>query len=162
MYMSVSCSVFVCHVSLYGSWLQTKKVVYWREGYQLLVNDLALSVASLSAMELLMGSYQSKCKTMPILPPCSAWIFQSPQFELVFLIVSTSIFKQDIFILIIKDNCEEPCLSNTHSNTLSKSHSLIEWILCGSHHIANVIYTVLRDSWLSSNKSGYWKECWCF
>jgi hypothetical protein len=37
------------------------------------VNDLALSVANLSAVELLIGSYHSCWSTIPIFPLCSAW-----------------------------------------------------------------------------------------
>ena len=52
-------------------------VICWRERYQFKVNDRALCVANLSSVELLMGSYESACMTMPILPPCSIWIFHS-------------------------------------------------------------------------------------
>lgn len=67
--------------TLWGSHLYTLSesiekatiLVFKGELYQLKVNDLALSAANLSAVELLIGSYHSCEITIPILPFCSAW-----------------------------------------------------------------------------------------
>lgn len=58
--------------------------------YQFKKKDWALSAASLSGVELLMGSNQAACKTIPMLPSCSFWMFidlvskQTMSFESVF------------------------------------------------------------------------------
>jgi hypothetical protein len=56
------------------SWYMTVQMSEreYRIFYQFMLNDCALSAANWSAVELLNGSNQSMCTTMPISPPCSA------------------------------------------------------------------------------------------